>query len=92
MSDVIKYYTNQKIRKDSLLKDFLKLGYLSCKFVGGEGDFAHRGGVVDIFPSGFEDPLRIELIDDNPFDLFFATSENFLRLISFTLIRSFLQK
>ena len=64
MLDVIKYYTNQKITKDSLLKDFTKLGYSSTGFVSGEGDFAHRGGVVDIFPSGFEDPLRIELNQD----------------------------
>ncbi|MFH1867722.1 MAG: transcription-repair coupling factor [Candidatus Omnitrophota bacterium] len=64
MFESVKLYINQEIEKESLLKSFLNLGYRSCGYVAQEGDFSHRGGIVDIFPSGFEEPLRIEFIED----------------------------
>jgi len=64
MFDSIKLYTHQDQEKEALLKALLKLGYQSSDFVAQEGDFSHRGGIVDIFPSGFEEPIRIELFDN----------------------------
>lgn len=65
MFESIKLYINQEIEKESLLKSFIHLGYGISGFVAQEGDFSHRGGIVDIFPSGFEEPVRIEFIEDN---------------------------
>jgi len=64
MFDSIKLYTHQDQEKEALLKALLKLGYQSSDFVAQEGDFSHRGGIIDIFPSGFEEPIRIELFDN----------------------------
>ncbi len=59
-----KLYTNQNQEKEPLLKDLILLGYKITDFVAQEGDFAHRGGIIDIFPSGFESPVRLELFQD----------------------------
>jgi len=64
MFESIKLYINQIVEKEELLKGLHKLGYRSCDFVDGEGDFSHRGEIVDIYPSGFEEPIKIELAID----------------------------
>jgi len=40
-----------------LLADF---GYIRRAQVGSEGEFAGRGGILDVFPATFEYPLRVE--------------------------------
>ncbi len=42
----------------------VEFGYKRQERVSEEGDFARRGGVLDIFPSTFELPVRIELEGD----------------------------
>jgi len=64
MFESIKLYIHQDREKEPLLKGLIRLGYKITDFVGQEGDFAHRGGVIDIFPSGFESPVRLELFQD----------------------------
>ena len=64
MLESIKLYAHQNQEKESLLKDLTRLGYKITDFVAQEGDFAHRGGVIDIFPSGFEAPVRLDLCQD----------------------------
>lgn len=39
-------------------------GYLRTETVRETGEFALRGGIVDLFPAGFENPLRIDLFGD----------------------------
>jgi transcription-repair coupling factor (superfamily II helicase) len=60
----IKLYKNQIHEKEGLLKQLRDLGYRITDFVSQEGEFAHRGAVIDVFLSGFENPVRIELVDD----------------------------
>lgn len=49
----------------SALKSFLlKNGYHNTDMVMESGDFAIRGGIMDIFPAGFENPVRIDFFDD----------------------------
>jgi transcription-repair coupling factor (superfamily II helicase) len=64
MFESIKLYTHQNQEKEPLLKGLIRLGYKVTDFVAQEGDFAHRGGIIDIFPSGFESPVRLELFQD----------------------------
>ncbi len=40
------------------------LGYRRVDLVAETGDFAVRGGVVDLFPAGSETPLRLDLFGD----------------------------
>lgn len=42
----------------------IRLGYERCGQVEGPGQFAIRGGIIDIFPLTEESPYRIELWDD----------------------------
>ena len=53
-----------RIHRDDLLRDLLTLGYDPVLEVAGRGEFARRGGLVDIFPSSAPLPIRIELFGD----------------------------
>lgn len=48
----------------SLCEKFAKLGYKREQEVEGKGQFAVRGGIVDIFPYSSESPYRIEFFDE----------------------------
>ncbi|MEM7679978.1 MAG: transcription-repair coupling factor [Pseudomonadota bacterium] len=39
-------------------------GYTKTETVREAGEFATRGGIIDIFPSGFDEPVRIDLFGD----------------------------
>lgn len=39
-------------------------GYASVSQVGGPGEFALRGSLLDVYPMGSDSPLRIDLFDD----------------------------
>lgn len=55
--------------KDSIDLDILKdclvsIGYEHVEIVENKGEFTIRGGIVDVFPSNFPYPFRIELFGD----------------------------
>jgi len=56
--------TGMRIRQEELLRDLLGLGYEPVPEVAGRGEFARRGGLVDVFPSAAPLPIRIELFGD----------------------------
>ena len=47
-----------------LLKDIYYFGYEKVHKVERKGEYAQRGGIIDIFPVNSECPYRIELFDD----------------------------
>ena len=53
-----------RIGLDALLRELLDLGYLPTLEVAGRGEFARRGGIVDVFPPGESLPVRIEFFGD----------------------------
>jgi transcription-repair coupling factor (superfamily II helicase) len=53
-----------RIQQDKLLHELLALGYDPVPEVAGRGEFARRGGLVDVFPSAAPLPIRIELFGD----------------------------
>jgi transcription-repair coupling factor (superfamily II helicase) len=53
-----------RVQQDKLLHDLLELGYDPVLEVAGRGEFARRGGLVDVFPSAAPLPIRIELFGD----------------------------
>jgi transcription-repair coupling factor (superfamily II helicase) len=53
-----------RIHQDELLHELLGLGYDPVLEVAGRGEFARRGGLVDVFPSAAPLPIRIELFGD----------------------------
>lgn len=56
----IKIYKEQNMDLDNLLRTFIEFGYSRQNRVQEEGDFARQGAIVDIFPSTFDCPIRIE--------------------------------
>jgi transcription-repair coupling factor (superfamily II helicase) len=55
---------NGRLRQDELLRDLLDLGYAPAAEVAGRGEFARRGGIVDVFPPSAALPVRIEFFGD----------------------------
>ncbi len=53
-----------RMHQDELLREMLALGYDPVLEVAGRGEFARRGGLVDVFPSAAPLPIRIELFGD----------------------------
>ncbi|MBQ8301827.1 MAG: hypothetical protein IJX57_07705, partial [Clostridia bacterium] len=49
---------------EKLTQDLVVMGYSREDSVEGAGQFAIRGGILDIFPPGSENPYRIEFFDD----------------------------
>ena len=54
----------QRIALDALLAELLERGYSPVIEVAGRGEFARRGGIVDVFPPSAPLPVRIELFGD----------------------------
>ena len=55
---------HQVIDLDLVLNNLISLGYRKSHKTLQEGDLSQRGGVLDIFPSGFDSPVRIDFDDD----------------------------
>src|SRR5450830_211969 len=53
-----------RVHQDELLRELLALGYEPVTEVAGRGEFARRGGLVDVFPSAASLPIRIEMFGD----------------------------
>ena len=53
-----------RVHQDELLRELLALGYEPVTEVAGRGEFARRGGLVDVFPSAAPLPIRIEMFGD----------------------------
>ncbi len=53
-----------RLHQDALLRDLFDLGYSPVTEVAGRGEFARRGGIVDVFPPSMELPIRIEFFGD----------------------------
>ncbi len=53
-----------RVGLDALLVELFDLGYAPVLEVAGRGEFARRGGILDVFPPSAALPVRIELFGD----------------------------
>jgi transcription-repair coupling factor (superfamily II helicase) len=60
----LKYFFGQSIRLEVLAHDLSAFGYTRTKTALQAGEFAIRGGIIDIFPVNFDAPIRMDLDDD----------------------------
>ena len=60
-SNMISIKTNDTIQPESLMELFVMYGFERTDFVYEPGQFAIRGGIMDIYSFGNEKPYRIEL-------------------------------
>ncbi len=61
---MLKFYVDQIIDIDDMTATLVASRYAKARFVIQEGDFCQRGEVIDIFPAGFDGPIRIALNED----------------------------
>lgn len=61
---VIKIRTGQEHQPDALASRLVEMGYVCNYQVENPGEFAMRGGILDIYPLTEENPYRIEFWDD----------------------------
>lgn len=54
---------NETLSPDEFIRALVAAGYVRVDMVEGAGQFARRGGIIDVYPSNSE-PLRIELFGD----------------------------
>ena len=48
----------------AITQHLTSMGYKHVEAVESQGQFSHRGGIIDIFPKNTENPVRIEFFDD----------------------------
>ncbi|MCX8071897.1 MAG: transcription-repair coupling factor [Candidatus Binatia bacterium] len=53
-----------ELDRDTLARELVRWGYRRVELVEDRGDFAVRGGIVDIFPVAYALPVRIQLDGD----------------------------
>ena len=56
--------TVQRLDIAALRQNLVEAGYSAVSNVVAGGEFAVRGGIVDLFPTGSDTPYRIDLFDD----------------------------
>ncbi|MDN5343976.1 MAG: hypothetical protein PWQ18_87 [Clostridia bacterium] len=56
--------TGQTIDREALLRRLVTMGYQREEIVTAPGQVAVRGGIIDIYPPGAENPVRLELFGD----------------------------
>jgi len=60
----IKLYKDKELVFNRMLEELIDFGYTTVKSVSQAGEFARRGGILDIFPLTFECPVRIEMYNN----------------------------
>lgn len=64
MFDSIKLYKNEILNLEDIRIKLDDFGYKQQPQVNEEGDFATRGGILDVFPVTFDAPIRLEFDND----------------------------
>ncbi len=63
-SNIIELKSGDSLDIDDFIKRLTFMGYRRSSMVEGVGQFAKRGSVIDVFSPLYENPLRIDLFDD----------------------------
>ncbi|MCC8169777.1 MAG: hypothetical protein LIO59_05365, partial [Oscillospiraceae bacterium] len=61
---VITFEVGKRFDLSRLTEILIEMGYSREDMVEGKGQFAVRGGIVDIFSPNYENPIRLEFFDD----------------------------
>ena len=55
---------NQTLDEKKLYSKLVDMGYVYSYTVTKTGEFSHRGSIIDIFPMNMENPIRLDMFDD----------------------------
>ncbi len=64
---------NKNISMSALIESLAFLGYVRTDLVERRGDFAVRGGIIDLFPPDLEHPVRVDYFGDDIEELAYFT-------------------
>jgi len=64
MFESLELFVGQKIDLDHVLNNLVAFRYQKTKKATQEGEFSQRGGILDIYPAGFDGPVRIDFDDE----------------------------
>lgn len=64
LESIITLEKDKEYPMSRLERELDKLGYIHVEFVTDAGEYTFRGGIADIFPAGYDDPVRIEYFDE----------------------------
>ena len=56
--------TNEIYERENLLQKLVSLGFSRVEMVEERGEFSVRGSIIDIFPLGNNNPVRLDFFDD----------------------------
>ncbi|HQV64270.1 MAG TPA: transcription-repair coupling factor, partial [Anaerolineales bacterium] len=59
-----KLTVNQTIQPDGLIREWARVGYQRVNTVLEPGQFSHRGGLLDVWPSTEPNPVRLDFFGD----------------------------
>ncbi|MBO4335095.1 MAG: transcription-repair coupling factor [Desulfovibrio sp.] len=62
---VLELGTGQEYAPELIVEQAVDWGYLRVPMVSGPGDLALRGDILDIFPPGYQRPVRLEFFGDS---------------------------
>jgi len=60
----IRIERGQRLELEKLSSSLADLGYRRIRMVEDSGEFSVRGGIIDVLPFGYDQPVRIELAGD----------------------------
>jgi len=64
LDSLVEIREGEEIDVDRLMRQFVARGYEASEPVRIPGQFSRRGGILDVFPTGVDVPLRLELFGD----------------------------
>ncbi|WP_163102906.1 transcription-repair coupling factor [Peribacillus alkalitolerans] len=63
MGNQLSFSLGDEVDPESLLNQFIQMGYHRGDMVTSPGEFSMRGGIIDIYPLTEANPIRMELFD-----------------------------
>ncbi|HUR83518.1 MAG TPA: hypothetical protein VM733_22370, partial [Thermoanaerobaculia bacterium] len=61
---IVRTAEGEELDMRSLLNQLVENGFVRTDLVGEAGEFAFRGGILDVFPPNTAEPIRVELFGD----------------------------
>ena len=80
---------NKSISREKLINKLSMIGYTKENIVTKTGEYASRGYILDIFPYGEENPVRIEFFDDEIESIRVFNPENQLSTGKISMLKVF---
>ena len=61
--ETLRIKKNDNLDLNTIKSTLVKIGYINNPQVNFHGEFSIRGSIIDIFPGGYDEPIRIDLND-----------------------------